>query len=167
MVAKGCQPPWGCSPPMAVGRRQDRRHHHKRTLSDGEVAGRDDLDADPSREHRRTPSGGPEGERAWWSQGERGMSTGRGIEPFLKADPPTRAPEASRVKSPPGVHQGSHIMTRGPGPTCHKNQPKGGACDCPAVTRPSVSGATSGQEGELPRKGHATAPRSSAPSSLP
>jgi hypothetical protein len=29
------------------------------------------------------------------------MSTARGIDPFLKADPPTRAPEASRVKSPP------------------------------------------------------------------
>jgi hypothetical protein len=26
------------------------------------------------------------------------MSTGRGIDPFLKADHPTRAPEASRVK---------------------------------------------------------------------
>jgi hypothetical protein len=70
-------------------------------LSDGEVAGRDDLDADPSREHRRTPSGGPEGERARWSLEERGMSTARGIDPFLKADPPTRAPEASQVKSPP------------------------------------------------------------------
>jgi hypothetical protein len=29
------------------------------------------------------------------------MSTAREIDPFLKADPPTRAPEASRVKSPP------------------------------------------------------------------
>jgi hypothetical protein len=29
------------------------------------------------------------------------MSTAQGIDPFLKADPPTRAPEASRVKSPP------------------------------------------------------------------
>jgi hypothetical protein len=29
------------------------------------------------------------------------MSTAREINPFLKADPPTRAPEASRVKSPP------------------------------------------------------------------
>jgi hypothetical protein len=90
------------------------------------------------------------------------MPTARGIDPFLKADPPTCAPEASRVKSPPGVHQGSHLMTRGPGPTGHKNQPKG-ACDCPAVTCPSTSRATNGQEGELPREGHATAPRSSAP----
>jgi hypothetical protein len=95
------------------------------------------------------------------------MPTARGIGPFLKADPPTRAPEASRVKSPPGMHQGSHLTTRGLGPACHKNQPKGGACDCLAVTRPSISGATSGREGELPRKGHVTAPRSSAPSPSP
>jgi hypothetical protein len=59
---------------------------------DGEVAGRDDLDADPSREYRRTPSGGPEGGRARWSQEERGMSTARGIDLFLKADPPHSHP---------------------------------------------------------------------------
>jgi hypothetical protein len=29
------------------------------------------------------------------------MTTAREIGPFLKADLPTRAPEASRVKSPP------------------------------------------------------------------
>jgi hypothetical protein len=57
-------------------------------------------------------------------------------------------------------------MTRAPGPACHAKQPKG-ACDCLAVTRPSIFGATGGQEGELPRKGHATAPRLSAPSSSP
>jgi hypothetical protein len=28
------------------------------------------------------------------------MSTAREIDPFLKEDPPTRTPEASRVKSP-------------------------------------------------------------------
>jgi hypothetical protein len=100
-MVEGCQPPWGCTPPTAAGRRQDRRHHHERTLSNGEVAGRDDLDVDPPREHWRTPSGGPKGERARWSQEERGMSTARGIDPFLKGDPPTRAPEASGVKSPP------------------------------------------------------------------
>jgi hypothetical protein len=72
----------------------------QRTLSNGEVAGRDDLDADPSREHRRTPSGGPEGEEARWSQEEQGMTTTREIDPVLKADPPARAPEASQVKSP-------------------------------------------------------------------
>jgi hypothetical protein len=95
------------------------------------------------------------------------MPTAQGIDPLFKGRPPTRAPEASRVKSPPGVHQRSHLMTWGPGPACHKNQPKGGACDCPTITRPSISGATNGQEGELPREGHATAPRSSAPPSSP
>jgi hypothetical protein len=99
-MVEGCQLPWGCTPPTAT-RRQDQRHHQERALSYGEVAKRDDLDADPSREHRRTPYGGPEGERAWWSQEERGMSTAQEIDPFLKADPPTRAPEVSRVKSPP------------------------------------------------------------------
>jgi hypothetical protein len=29
------------------------------------------------------------------------MTTARQIDPFLKADPPARAPEASRLKSPP------------------------------------------------------------------
>jgi hypothetical protein len=38
-------------------------------------------------------------------------------------------------------------------------------CNCPAVMRPFSFGATSGQEGELSCKGHATAPRLSAPSS--
>jgi hypothetical protein len=76
------------TPPTAARRRQDRRHHHEHALSDREVAGRDDLDADPSKEHRRTPSGGPEGKRARWSQEERGMSTTREIDPLLKEDPP-------------------------------------------------------------------------------
>jgi hypothetical protein len=93
--------PRGLHPPTAARRRQVRRHHHELALSDGEVAGRDDLDADPSREHRRTPSGRPEGKRARWSQEEQGMNTAREIDTFLKADPPTHAPEASRVKSPP------------------------------------------------------------------
>jgi hypothetical protein len=84
--------PMGLHPPTAARRRQDRLHHHERELSDGEVAGRDDLDVDPSREHRRTPSGGPKGERTRWSQEERGMSTAREIDPFLKADPPHSRP---------------------------------------------------------------------------
>jgi hypothetical protein len=32
---------------------------------------------------------------------ERGMATTREIDPFLKAYLPTRAPDASRAKSPP------------------------------------------------------------------
>jgi hypothetical protein len=34
-------------------------------------------------------------------QVERGMATTREIDPFLKADLPTCAPEASQAKSPP------------------------------------------------------------------
>jgi hypothetical protein len=49
------------------------------------------------------------------------MSTAREIDPFLKADLPTRAPEASRREVSPDVHQGSHLMTWGPDPTCHTN----------------------------------------------
>jgi hypothetical protein len=100
-MVEGYQLLGGCTPPTAARRKQDWRHHHERALSDGEVAGRDDLDVNPTRERRRTPSGSPEGERVRWSQVERGMSTARGIDPFLKADPLTRAPEASQVKSPP------------------------------------------------------------------
>jgi hypothetical protein len=48
----------------AARRRQDRQQHHERELSSGEIAGEGGPDADPSREHRRTPSGGPEGGRA-------------------------------------------------------------------------------------------------------
>jgi hypothetical protein len=90
---------WGCTPPTAA-RRQDRRYHHERALFDGEIAERDGLDADPYREHRRTPSGGSEDKRVRWSQEEQDMSTAREIDPFLKEDPPTHTPEASQVKSP-------------------------------------------------------------------
>jgi hypothetical protein len=38
-----------------------------------------------------------------------------------------------------------------------------GACNRPAVIRPFISAATSGQGGEPPHKEHATAPRSRAP----
>jgi hypothetical protein len=63
-MAEVRQPPWGCAPLTVARRRQDQKHHHERELSGGEIAGGDDPDADPSREHRRTPSGGPEGGRA-------------------------------------------------------------------------------------------------------
>jgi hypothetical protein len=44
------------------------------------------------------------------------------------------------VKSPLGVHQGSHLMTWGLGPACHKNQPKVEACDCPQLRAPPFPG---------------------------
>jgi hypothetical protein len=65
-------------------------------------------------------------------------------------------------------------MTRGPGPTCHAGWPEArrrqtaaqGACNRPAVMRPFIFAATSGQEDEPPHKERATAPRLCAPSSL-
>jgi hypothetical protein len=58
-------------------------------------------------------------------------------------------------------------MTWGLGPTCHTSWPKArrrriitqGACNRPAVIRPSIFAATSGQEGEPPHKELATALR--------
>jgi hypothetical protein len=55
-------------------------------------------------------------------------------------------------------------MTWGPGRTCRTSWPEArrrrivaqGACNRPAVTRPSTFAATSGQEGEPPHKEHAT-----------
>jgi hypothetical protein len=63
-------------------------------------------------------------------------------------------------------------MTRGSGLTCHTSWPEArrrrtaaqGACDRPAVIRPFIFTATSGQEGEPPHKERATAPRLCAPS---
>jgi hypothetical protein len=53
-------------------------------------------------------------------QEERGMATAQEIDPFLKADFPTRAPKRhGQSPPPPDVHQGAHPMTQGPSPTCH------------------------------------------------
>jgi hypothetical protein len=62
------------------------------------------------------------------------------------------------------VRQGSHSMTWGPGLTCRTSWPEArrrrivaqGACNRPAVTRPSTFAAASGQEGEPPHKERAT-----------
>jgi hypothetical protein len=54
-------------------------------------------------------------------------------------------------------------MTWGQAPHVVQTNPKEGACNCPAVTRPFIFGVTSGQEGEPPCKGHATAPRLKRP----
>jgi hypothetical protein len=92
-MAEERQPPWVCAPLTTVRRRQDRQHHHERELFGGEITGGGGPGADPSGEHRRTPSGGPEGGRARRMQEERGMATAREIDPFLKADLPTHAPK--------------------------------------------------------------------------
>jgi hypothetical protein len=92
-MAEERQPSWGCAPLTAARRRQDQQQHHELELSGGEIAGGGDPDADPPREHRRTPSGGLEGGRARWMREGQGMATAREIDPFLKADLPTRAPK--------------------------------------------------------------------------
>jgi hypothetical protein len=94
--------------------------------------------------------------------------------PFLKVDFPTHAPKRHGQSLPrraPGVLP----YDRRPGPTCHADLPETqrrrtttqGACNCPAVMLPSISGATSSQEDEPPHKEHATSPRLCAPSSSP
>jgi hypothetical protein len=94
------QPPQGCAPLTVARRRQDRWHHHERELSGGEVAGGDDPDADLSRRHRRTPSGGSEGGRAQGMREEQGMVTAWETDPFLKADLHTRARSVTGKVSP-------------------------------------------------------------------
>jgi hypothetical protein len=115
------------------------------------------------------------------------------MNPFLKADFPTRAPKRHGQSLPrcaPGFP--SHDMgarphmsyklarsvkkanrrtrsvqpPRGCAPLhLRRNQRSGrrtaaqGACNRPAVIRPLIFAATSGQEGEPPRKEHTTAPR--------
>jgi hypothetical protein len=61
-MAEERQPPRGRAPLTAARRRQDRLHlcaeNEERELSGGEIAGGGGPDADPPREHRRTPFGG-------------------------------------------------------------------------------------------------------------
>jgi hypothetical protein len=103
-MAEEHQPPRGCAPLTAVRRKQDHRHHHERKLSGGEIAGGDGPDADLSRRHRRTPSGGLEGGRARRMQEEQGMTTTREIDPFLKGDfPPCAQSITGKVSL--GVHR--------------------------------------------------------------
>jgi hypothetical protein len=56
-------------------------------------------------------------------QEEQGMTSTRGVDPFLKGDVPLLRPGAPRAKSP-GVHQKVRPMTRGPGPTCRGGRPE-------------------------------------------
>jgi hypothetical protein len=101
------------------------------------------------------------------------MAATRGMNPFLKADFPTRAPKRHE-QSLLDAHQGSHHMTRGLGPTCHTSWPEARrrrtaaqeACNRPAVMRPCIFAATSGQKNEPSRRKRATAPRLCAPSAL-
>ena len=70
------------------------------------------------------------------------MVTGRGIDPFLKTDLPTRAPKRHGQSLPrrtPG------ILPYDTGARPHMSYKLTGACNCPAVVRPFIFGATSGQ----------------------
>jgi hypothetical protein len=79
------------------------------------------------------------------SRGARhGYCSGNG--PLFKGGFPPLTPRSvtSRVSS--DAHQGSHPMTRGPGPTCHTGWPEArrktaaqGACNRPTIMRPSSS----------------------------
>jgi hypothetical protein len=102
------------------------------------------------------------------------MATARGMDPFLKADLPARAPKR-HGQSLPRCVSGFPSYDTGPSPTCHAGWPEArrrqtaaqGACNCPAVMRPFIFAAISGQEDEPLHKEHATAPRLCAPSSSP
>jgi hypothetical protein len=68
------------------------------------------------------------------------MSTARGIDPFLKADLPTRAPEASRAKSPPTCTKVPTLWHRGQAPHVIQTDPKKERATAPRLRTPSFSG---------------------------
>jgi hypothetical protein len=139
-----------------------------------------------------------EGERAPRVGEKQDMAATRGMNPFLKADFPTRAPKRHGQSLPrcalgfPSYDTGArphmsyklarsakkaNCRTRSVQPPrgyvplhLRRNQRSGrrtaaqGACNRPAVIRPFIFAATSGQEGEPPRKERITAPRLYAPS---
>jgi hypothetical protein len=156
-MAERHQPPRGCAPLTATRRRQDRRHE----LSCGEIAGVDGPDTGLSRRHQRTPSGGPEGGRAQGKREEPGMVTGRGIDPFLKADLLTCAPKRHEQNLPRRI---PGFLPYDMGARPHISYKPAGACNCPVVMCPFVFGTTSGREEEPPRRKRTTALRLCAPS---
>jgi hypothetical protein len=102
------------------------------------------------------------------------MTTAREIDPFLKADLPTRAPKRHGQSFPrraPGLppydtgarpHM-SYRLTRSTKKANHRTR----SVQLPRSYVPLHFRATSGQEGEPPHKEHATALRLNAPSSSP
>jgi hypothetical protein len=101
------------------------------------------------------------------------MAATRGVNPFLKADFPAHAPKR-HGQGLPRCTPGFPSYDTGPGLTCNTSWPEArrrrttaqGACNRPAVIRPFIFAATSGQECEPPHKERATAPRLCAPSAL-
>jgi hypothetical protein len=117
----------------------------KEDKSAGTTTGRYVPDADLSREHRRTPSGGPEG---GWTQQVRRRARHAGYprdRPIFKGRSPHLSPEASRAKSPLTYSEAPFLMTRGRAPRVMKTDLKHG-------------------EGEPPHRERATAPPSCASS---
>jgi hypothetical protein len=165
-MAEEHRPPRGCAPLTAARRRQDRQPLCERKLSDDETIGGDGSDAFPSSEHRRAPSRGPEGERARRMQEEQGMTSTREIDPFLKGDFPSCAPERPGQSLPrcapriPPYDTGArpHASYRSTRSTKKANHHTRGE-QPPVVMRPFTFGATSGREDEPPHKERATAPR--------
>jgi hypothetical protein len=105
-------------------------------------------------------------------QKEQGMATAWEIDPFLKADFPTRAPKRHGQSLPrraPGFppydtgarpHM-SYRLTQSTKKANHRTR----SVQLPRGMRPFIFGATSDQKDEPPHKEHATAPRLCAPSS--
>jgi hypothetical protein len=100
------------------------------------------------------------------------MATGPKIDPFLKADFPTRAPKRHRQSLPrralgfPPYDTGArpHMSYRLPR-SMKKANHRTRSVQLPRGMCPFIFGVTSGQEDEPPHKEHATAPRLCTPSS--
>jgi hypothetical protein len=98
-------------------------------------------------------------------QEKRGMTTARGMNSLLKADFLARAPKRHRQGLPRRA-LGFPFYDMGARPHMsyirrwtearRRRIVAQGACNCPAVTRPSTIATASGQEGELPHKKRAT-----------
>ena len=98
-------------------------------------------------------------------QEKRGMATARGMNSFLKADFLARAPKRHGQGLPrcapgfPFYDMGArpHMSYIWRWPEARRRRIVAqGACNRPAVTRPSTFAAASGQEGKPPHKKHAT-----------
>jgi hypothetical protein len=107
-----------------------------------------------------------EGERAPRVGEKQGMAATQGMNPFLKADSPARAPKR-HGQSLPQCTPGFPPYDMGARPHMSYSWPEArrrrivvqGACHRPAVLRPFTFTATNGQEAEPPHKERAIAPR--------
>jgi hypothetical protein len=81
------------------------------------------------------------------------MSTAREIDPFLKADLPTRAPEASRAKSPPTCTKVPALCHGGHAPHVIQTGPKKERATAPRLRAPSFSGQPVVRKANRPARG--------------